>query len=246
MSKGVEWLFELPIREIRPRGPFLIALYSYFDETERAVKILFFPRDRVVAPKSFISLLGVSLIVLSVLSFSGCKTPEGQTGDEQRASIRKNGKDILAKVYSAYGEARSQVDDSVGYATFSTINAKILFGGTGNGYGILTEKPSGKQTFIRMARIQVGFGLGVQELSVLLIFKSKEKLAEFKQEGWTFGGGASAAMVSEAASPDDPTVDKSMQATVDGDPLVYQVTDAGVNLSATLEGVKFWRDAALN
>ena len=37
-----------------------------------------------------------------------------------------------------------------------------------------------------------------------------------------------------------------MQATVDRDPLVYQVTNAGVNLSATLEGVKFSRDSALN
>jgi lipid-binding SYLF domain-containing protein len=190
--------------------------------------------------------LAVLFLALFALAVPGCKTPEGETGDEQRASIRKNGKEILAKVYSAHGEAKAQVAESVGYATFSTINAKILFGGTGNGYGILTEKPSGTQTFMRMARVQVGLGLGVQELSVLLIFKSKEKLAEFKEKGWTFGGGASAAMISEAASEEDPAVDKSIQATVDLDPLVYQVTDAGVNLSATLDGVKFSRDAALN
>ena len=186
------------------------------------------------------------LLGLFAVSMPGCKTPEGETGDEQRASIRRNSKEILAKVYSSYGEARSQQEKSVGYATFSTINAKLLFGGTGHGYGLLTEKPSGKQTFMRMTRLQVGLGLGIQELSVLLIFKSKEKLAEFKEKGWTFGGGASAAMISEAAGPDDPAVDKSIQATVDRDPLVYQVTDAGVNLSATLEGVKFSRDAALN
>jgi lipid-binding SYLF domain-containing protein len=199
-----------------------------------------------VGSKKFLSALELSLVILCVLSLSGCKTPEGQTGDEQRASIRKNSREILGKVYSAYGESRGQVEKSVGYATFTTINAKILFGGTGNGYGILTEKPSGKQTFMRMTRLQVGLGMGIQELSVLLIFKSKEKLAEFKEKGWTFGGGASAAMVSESASADDPAVDKSMQATVDRDPIVYQVTDAGVNLSATLEGVKFSRDSALN
>ena len=192
------------------------------------------------------TVLTILFASLLILSFSGCKTPEGETGDEQRASIRKNGKEILAKIYSANEEASAQVASSAGYATFSTINAKILFGGTGNGYGILTEKPSGKQTFMRMARVQVGLGFGVQELSVLLIFKSKEKLAEFKEKGWTFGGGASAAMISEAASEDDPAVDKSIQATVDLDPLVYQITDAGVNLSATLDGVKFSRDAALN
>ena len=190
--------------------------------------------------------LGLSFLVLCSLGVSGCKTPEGETGDEQRASIRKNSGEILSKVYSAYGESRNQVEKSVGYATFTTINAKILIGGTGNGYGILTEKPSGKQTFMRMTRLQVGIGMGVQELSVLLIFKSKDKLKEFKEKGWTFGGGASAAMVSEAASEDDPSVDKSRQATVDRDPIVYQVTDAGVNLSATLEGVKFSRDSALN
>jgi len=186
------------------------------------------------------------LALLLALAAPGCKTPEGETGDEQRASIRKNGREILAKVYAAHPEAKGQVADSVAYATFSTLNAKILFGGTGNGYGILTERPSGKQTFMRMNRVQVGLGMGIQELSVLLIFKSKEKLSEFKEQGWTFGGGASAAMISEKASKDDPAVDKSIQATVDLDPLVYQVTDAGVNLSATLDGVKFSRDAALN
>ncbi len=208
---------------------------------------IFFGRQATnLGSTKFFSALGLSLLILSVLSLSGCKTPEGQTGDEQRASIRKSSKEILGKVYSAYGESRSQVEKSAGYATFTTINAKILFGGTGNGYGILTEKPSGKQTFMRMTRLQVGLGMGIQELSVLLVFKSKEKLAEFKEKGWTFGGGASAAMVSETASTDDPAVDKSMQATVDRDPLVYQVTNAGVNLSATLEGVKFSRDSSLN
>ena len=203
-------------------------------------------RQRQAGSGFYSAVIAVLLMALFAVSLPGCKTPEGETGDEQRASIRKNGKEILAKIYSANEEASAQVASSVGYATFSTINAKILFGGTGNGYGILTEKPSGKQTFMRMARVQVGLGLGVQELSVLLIFKSKEKLAEFKEKGWTFGGGASAAMISEAASEEDPAVDKAIQATVDLDPLVYQVTDAGVNLSATLDGVKFSRDAALN
>ncbi|HIF98360.1 MAG TPA: hypothetical protein EYQ54_15285 [Myxococcales bacterium] len=103
----------------------------------------------------------------------------------------------------------------------------------------MTEKPSGKQTFMRMARLQVGFGMGIQELSVLLIFKSKKRLTEFKEQGWTFGGAASVSMISQTENSDDPAVDKAIQATVDRDPLVYQVTNAGVNLSATLEGAKF-------
>jgi len=204
------------------------------------------PAGDQATPQIHRVLMVMCLSALFALGAPGCKTPAGETGDEQRASIRKDGREILAKVYAAHPEAKSQVSDSVGYATFSTLNAKILFGGTGNGYGILTERPSGKQTFMRMNRVQVGLGMGIQELSVLLIFKSKEKLSQFKEQGWTFGGGASAAMISEKASKDDPAVDKSIQATVDLDPLVYQVTDAGVNLSATLDGVKFSRDAALN
>ncbi len=195
--------------------------------------------EEEMGSKFLIPLLSVIFLGLCAVSISGCKTPEGQTGDEQRASIRKNGKEILGKVYSSYGEAKREVADSAGYATFTTINAKILFGGTGNGYGLLTEKPSGKQTFMRMARLQVGFGMGIQELSVLLIFKSKKRLTEFKEQGWTFGGAASVSMISQTENSDDPAVDKAIQATVDRDPLVYQVTNAGVNLSATLEGAKF-------
>lgn len=191
---------------------------------------------------------GILILLIGLLgvSVSGCKTPEGETGDQQRATIRKKNQEILKKVYAESGESRGQVDRSVAYATFSTIDAKILFGGTGNGYGLLTEKSSGRQTFMRMAKLQVGFGLGVQELSLLLVFRSDETLKAFKKEGWTFGGGASAALKSDRADADDPSFDKSMKATLDQDPLIYQITEKGVNLSATLEGFKFSRDGALN
>ncbi|MDG2335091.1 MAG: YSC84-related protein [Myxococcota bacterium] len=187
------------------------------------------------------------LIVLAVtLAFSGCKTPAGETGNDQRATIRSSNQEILKKVYAEFPAARGQVNQGVAYATFSTIDAKILFGGTGNGYGLLTEKSSGQQTFMRMAKLQVGFGLGVQELSLLLVFKTDKTLKQFKEEGWTFGGGASAALKSDQGKKDDPSFDKSMKATLDQDPLIYQVTNKGVNISATLDGFKFSRDGSLN
>ena len=183
---------------------------------------------------------------MALLAISGCKTPAGDTGTQQRATIRESNQAILKKVYAEFPAARGEVNDGVAYATFSTIDAKILFGGTGNGYGLLTEKNSGQQTFMRMAKLQVGFGLGVQELSLLLVFRSDKTLQQFKSEGWTFGGGASAALKSEKGKADDPSFDKSMKATLDQDPLIYQVTNKGVNLSATLDGFKFSRDASLN
>ena len=188
----------------------------------------------------------VGLALVGTLALTACKTPEGDTGEEQRAAIRKSNQEILNKVYAGYDSAKGEVGSSVAYATFSSIDAKILFGGTGNGYGLLTDKSTGKQTFMRMTKLQVGIGLGVQELSLLLIFQSKEALKRFMEDGWTFGGGASAALKSDQTGPDAPAYDKSMQSTLDQDPLIYQVTNMGVNLSATLQGIKFSRDSALN
>jgi lipid-binding SYLF domain-containing protein len=100
-------------------------------------------------------------------------------------------------------------------------------GGTGNGYGLLTDKSANKQTFMRMTKLQVGFGLGVQQLSLLLVFQSEDTLKRFMEDGWTFGGGASAALKSNQKGPDAPDYDKSMQSTLDQDPLIYQVTNMG-------------------
>jgi len=182
-------------------------------------------------------------VLLAMLAFaSGCISPKGDTGDERRAEIRKANRNTLDQVYASYGSAREQVADSKGYATFSTVDAKILIAGTGNGYGMLTNNSSKAVTFMRMAKLQLGLGAGVQQLSLLFIFRSEKTLNEFRENGWTFGGGASAALQGK----DKGLGDKSVQTTVDQDPLVYQVTDAGVNLSATVSGIKFTQDASLN
>lgn len=183
------------------------------------------------------------VVLLGMLAFgAGCISPKGDTGDERRAEITKKNSSILEQVYSSYGSAREQVSKSKGYATFSSVDAKILIAGTGNGYGMLTNSSSKAVTYMRMAKLQLGLGAGVQQLSLLFIFKSDKTLNEFLTKGWTFGGGASAALQGK----EQGLGDKSVQTTVDQDPLVYQVTDAGVNLSATVSGIKFTKDASLN
>ena len=186
----------------------------------------------------------VPLVFLSgmLVLGAGCISPKGDTGDEKRSEIRKKNSTILEQVYSSYGSAREEVSKSKGYATFSSVDAKILVAGSGNGYGMLMNNSSKAVTYMRMAKLQLGLGAGVQELSLLFIFKSEKTLNEFLANGWTFGAGASAAL----RGKEQGLGDKSVNTTVDQDPLVYQVTDAGVNLSATVSGIKFTQDASLN
>jgi hypothetical protein len=55
-----------------------------------------------------------ALALTCALAPTACKTPEGETGEQQRATIRKSNQAILEKVYAAYDGAKSQVGDSVG------------------------------------------------------------------------------------------------------------------------------------
>ena len=59
--------------------------------------------------------------------------------------------DTLAELYAGVPGARSLVENSVGYGVFSNINTQLMFFGTGNGYGVVTDTSDGFKTYMKMA-----------------------------------------------------------------------------------------------
>jgi lipid-binding SYLF domain-containing protein len=186
----------------------------------------------------------VALALAALLIMPGCRTPEGDTAAEKRANIKRANSEILNAIYADQPGAKSQVAGSVGYATFSTIETKTMIVGSGNGYGLATDRRSGKSTFMNVRKLHVGFGAGIQNLKVLMIFNKKENFDNLLAGGWSFGGGADASL--KTADDEEKVVDTGMQASLDADPIIYQLTEKGVALGATGEGLKFSVDEELN
>jgi lipid-binding SYLF domain-containing protein len=88
----------------------------------------------------------------------------------------------------------------------------------------------------------VGFGAGVKDFRAVFIFDDRLVMENFINSGWSFGGGADAAVTAEE------TEGAATSGAIDVAPgvRVYQLTKNGLALSATVNGTKYWVDKDVN
>lgn len=158
---------------------------------------------------------------------------------EKRAKIRETRDATLAELYAAKPETKDSIKRAAGYAVFSNVSFSLGFS-AGGGSGVVVDE-NGKETFMKMGTAGVGLGLGVKDFRAVFIFYSKEKLHDFIEKGWDFSGEADASAKSG---------DKGGAANAAGNAgsgvELYQFTKAGLALSASLNGTKYWKDDDLN
>ena len=184
-----------------------------------------------------------AVIVLSlgaVLLAGGCSAPKGATIAERKANARQMRDTTLRELYEKRPEAVEKIARAAGYGVFSDWNVNLILLSTGNGWGVVVDKKTGKETFMNMAQLGIGLGLGAKDFRAVFIFRSEEALRKFIHSGWEFGGHADAAAVAG---------EKGGQASAAGtfqDIEIYQFTKNGLALQATIAGTKYWRDKELN
>lgn len=179
-------------------------------------------------------MVAVLLATLSLNAFAASKA-------EQQEDIQKMAQQSLQQLYKAAPLAEAAIRHAAGYAVFSDMGIKILFGGSGNGQGIVINNKSGQKTYMKMVEVQAGLGFGVSKFRNVFVFESEKALAEFINSGWQFGGQATAGAV--AASKGGAM---SGAASVAPGVWLYQLTETGLNLSVTMTGAKYYNDKALN
>jgi len=162
--------------------------------------------------------------------------------DEQRAEIRKVRDKSLAELYKVQPSARGHVEQAAGYAVFSNFGVKILVAGGGSGRGIAVDSKSKKETFMKMAEVQAGLGIGVKNFRLIWVFEKKADLDRFVNSGWEIGAQttASAKVAGQGANAFAGAV--SVMPGV----WLYQLTDDGLALELTAKGTKYYRDDDLN
>lgn len=183
------------------------------------------------------TLLLCSLALTAALS--GCTVNKATTAPERKQAVLEMERDTLTQLYKVQPLARAQISAAPGYAVFSNANINVIFASFGGGYGVVTDK-GGKHTFMKMGEVGVGLGIGVKDFRAVFVFHDQKALDRFINSGWTFGGNADA-----AAKAGDMGAAIAGEAVVDGIS-VYQLTESGLALQATVKGTKFWKDGDLN
>ena len=175
------------------------------------------------------------------IGLSGTALAKKPSKQEQRVDIRNMAKETLARLYKVQPAAKKAVAASAGYAVFSNFGLKIFFVGSGTGKGLVIDKTTKKETFMKMIEGQVGLGLGAKKFRQVWVFKSKKALNDFIDSGWEFGGQATAAAKSGSKGGD-----MAGAISVDVDILLYQLTDDGLALELSGKGTKYYKYDDLN
>ena len=190
--------------------------------------------------------LFVSAIVITLLlGFTVTTVPLRAATEEEikqkRADIRKMANDTLARLYKVQPSAKEAVAKSAGYAVFSNFGMKIFLAGGGSGRGIAVNNKTKKETFMKMAEVQAGLGMGVKKFRLVWVFENQAGLSRFIDSGWEFGGQATA-----AAKLSDQGGAFAGAMSVSPGIWLYQLTDDGLALELTVKGTKYFKAGALN
>ncbi len=161
--------------------------------------------------------------------------------DKERKEIQESRSKALDKLYEEKPEVRQQIKEAKGYAVFSSFGMNLFLLSTERGKGILRDNGSGKDIYMNMFSGGGGIGLGVKDFNAIFIFHTAKAMKDFREGGWDFSGQADA-----AAQHEDQGAGMEAAATVVAGTTIYQLTDSGVALQATLQGTKFWEDEDLN
>lgn len=176
-----------------------------------------------------------------LLLLSGCMSPEGATLDARRDAAGQMRSDTLAALYRIHPEARQQIAGAAGYGVFSNVGVNLILLSAGNGWGVVRDNGSDRDIYMKMLSAGLGIGLGVKDFRGVFVFTSKDALRRFTDHGWDASAQADAA--AKAGNKGE-----AYAGAIDVAPGIklYQITEHGLALQATIQGTKYWRDDDLN
>ena len=181
-------------------------------------------------------------LILVVGVIYGCAKAKGYTPAQKRQYTQEMKADTLQELYSKKPEARNLVKNAAGYAVFSNINMQLLWFGTGNGFGVVVDNKTGKNTYMSMGEAGVGIGVAVKDFRQVIVFNSRSKLNNFITSGWNVGK----AQASAEAKYKKEGASAAGEANLDADVVVYQLTKKGISLRVNIGAAKYWKNKELN
>jgi lipid-binding SYLF domain-containing protein len=163
------------------------------------------------------------------------------TPEEKRAEIQKMRSETLAQLYKVHPLAEGAVKSAVGYAVFSNVGINMLFISVAGGGGVAHDNRTGKDTYMNMVSGGLGLGLGIKDFRGVFVFATEKAFRQFVDSGWD-------ADVQADAAAKAGTKGGAFAGAITVAPGVelYQLTETGLALQATIQGTKYFKDKELN
>lgn len=173
------------------------------------------------------------------LALAACAT--GSDRAEERARVQKMRAETLADLFRLEPHAQTQVRQAAGFGVFSNVGVNLVLLSAAGGHGIVRDNATGRDTYMNMASGGLGLGLGVKDFRGVFVFTDRKAMHWFVDHGLDLSGQADAAAKAGAKGG-------AWAGAVDVAPGIklYQLTEHGLVLQATIQGTKYWKDSDLN
>lgn len=188
---------------------------------------------------SRLNILAAIVAVMALCGIAGSAI--AASVDEQRNEIRKMRKETLAQLYKVHPAAKASIQKAAGYAVFSNVGVNLIFFSAAGGSGVAHDNRSGKDIYMKMISGGIGLGLGVKDFRGVFVFANHDAFKQFVESGWEASAQADA-----AAKSGDKGGAAAGAITVAPGVDLYQLTENGLALQATIQGTKYYQDDDLN
>jgi len=180
------------------------------------------------------ALVGVAAATIAPVRAQDAQpTPEAR--ESERAARLRLAEEGLQKLYALQPDARTAVEQAVGYAVFEVDSIyAVLFVGQ-RGKGVLIDNKTKKPTFMISSRVGTGPGVGKQSVWQIFVFKSPSAMDQF------LVGGKAGGDLGASVSTGKEGIVRSFNPSID----IYQVPGAGIAVQASWGGTVYTVDSAL-
>lgn len=190
--------------------------------------------------KGFVRL---SILLLAIGMLPSCLplNADAHSAAAKREAVLTMRSNTLAQLYKDQPAARTDIRRAAGYAVFSDVGVNLILLSAGGGTGVAHDNRTGRNIYMKMVSGGVGLGLGVKDFRGVFVFHTHKAFDQFVNSGWEASAQADAAAKSGkkgGAAAGAITVAPNVD--------LYQITENGLALQATIQGTKYYRDDELN
>ena len=171
-------------------------------------------------------------LIMVVLPF----TAQAELSDKNKRETQEMRQEVLTQLYANNPEVKDLIAGAEGYAVFNNGGINLILLSAGSGKGVAHDNKSGQDVYMRMATGGVGLGLGIKDYRTVMVFHKRAMFDQFVDKGWDLSGQADA-----AAKIDDKGGEANATDSVVSGISVYNMTEKGLALQATIQGTKYWK-----
>ena len=162
---------------------------------------------------------------------------------DRRDQVRAMHDETLTRLFKEKPKLKDEIANAAGYAVFDSNQTNIVLLVTGKGSGVVVDNESKKETFMKMARLGTGPGIGRKKFKQVLVFKNRGLMEQFVSVGADISASADAVV---KPSAEFGGVVLNGVASLNPGLKVYQITERGILLQANWGGIGYLPDKELN